>query len=896
MTRGLATAAPRHWRSTAVAVTLAGLLLALALTCSLTSSRWIGAPFPGFFVMANRVIASVSLPSWSVARFSLIYQHAVVEVNGEAAASSEALYDQVRRLPPYTPVTYTLQKDNVSSQVTLPTQIFTVQDYCLLFGAYLLSGMALAFIGIGVWLLKPTAPAGIALLLTGIAGGVFAITGADLYGPHWFFRVHVLAEALFPAGLIHLAFVFPVDWIRRRRLAVLSAPYLIGGALGAVYERSLYQPDVYSLIHNLSTIYGGVGGLALFGSVLWAYRTTESYLIRQKIRIVLAGFLGGFALPAILMLSSGLSGGDIAVNYAGFTTFLFPLSLGYAIVKHDLFEIDAMVRRGAYYLTLTAVLTLTYLGFLAILNFALRSADITHSPFFTLLFTLGVVLLLNPLRDHLQKGVDRVFFRLRYDPKKVLETTSAALASTLHLEEIFVTIDHTLRRTTNARGHVFLRVPKERGYTQVYPHSEFPLTLVDTHPLIRLLQGWKKRVLSLYDAASSEEAALSIEVHQAGLATLAQLGSQLLVPLTLKGEHIGFILLGPKASGVFFSADDIDFLSALANQSTLSIANALAYQEIQAFNVDLERKVQERTQALAETNTELHTSLERLEQAYHDLQRSQAQLLRAEKMADLGRLTAGIAHEMNTPLGAALTSLKLMRDLVDEYRSSIGDALVSERDHLAIAAEMEQLLDSTQQWMGKATAHIRSLKLHTRDLQPGEERLFSILQAVEDARLLLSHRLRLSLCTVVTSCPVEEPMLHGDPSKLGQVLTNLLSNAMDAYKDTGKEDRTIVVEINKEGDELEIRVRDQGCGIPPEHLEKIFDELYSTKPLGEGTGLGLPISRNIMTNFFGGSIQVESVVGQGSVFILRFPPRSRKEPEELSQQWTVQDHQHEMTL
>jgi C4-dicarboxylate-specific signal transduction histidine kinase len=110
----------------------------------------------------------------------------------------------------------------------------------------------------------------------------------------------------------------------------------------------------------------------------------------------------------------------------------------------------------------------------------------------------------------------------------------------------------------------------------------------------------------------------------------------------------------------------------LANQGALSISNARAYQAIQDFNLALEHKVEERTQELARANEELHTSLQQLEQAYPDVQRSQENLLRAEKMAALGRMTAGIAHEMNTPLGASLTSLKLLQELVDEYLTSKG--------------------------------------------------------------------------------------------------------------------------------------------------------------------------------------------------------------------------------
>lgn len=189
---------------------------------------------------------------------------------------------------------------------------------------------------------------------------------------------------------------------------------------------------------------------------------------------------------------------------------------------------------------------------------------------------------------------------------------------------------------------------------------------------------------------------------------------------------------------------------------------------------------------------------------------------------------------------------------------------------------MEKLICTTQQWMEKATAHIRSLKLHTHDLKPGEEKAFFVLQTIEDTGLLLAYRLRLSRCTLTVSCASsDEPVLHGDPGKLGQVLTNLIVNAIDAYRGMNRDGGEIRVEVTEDRDCVEIRVRDQDCGIPHENIGKIFDEFFSAKSLGEGTGLGLSIARDIVSNFFAGTISVESVQGQGSVFTLRIP-RNRK--------------------
>jgi signal transduction histidine kinase len=869
-------------------VTLAIVALGLATTCGITSARWIGKPFPGFFIMANRVIASISLPHWPIAAHSHLYQHVVIAVNDHPVTSSHELYTTVRNLPTGSSITYTLEKDGQLVSVTLPSITFTIQDYFLLFGVYLLNGLALVLIGVSVWLLAPSSPASLALLAVGLAGGFFALTAADLYGPHWFFRLHVVGEAFFPAGFIHVALVFPVDRFRRHRRWLLVLPYCVALALAILYQMALYQPAAYSFIHNLCMDYVGIAGATLLSAVLWDYHTTDSYLTQQRIFVVLLGFLSGYAFPTILMTASGITGGQIAVNYAGFTAFFFPLSLGYAIVKHDLFEIDAMLKRGAYYLALTATLTCGYLAFLGLLQFALRSSPLAHSQVFPLFFTLIVALLLNPLKELLQQGIDRVFFRLQYNPKRVLERTSAFLASTLRLEEILAFIWRTIGENLGlTQEGIFLYEPTSTEYVRAYPPATSDTTRFPaSHPLIQTARQRKERVFSLPDTLSATGTEASLLAGD----ELAALNLQLLVPLVLKDELIGLIVLGKKESGAFFSADDHDFLYTLANQSVVSIANARAYQAIQEFNTALEQKVDERTQELALTNEELQASLLRLEQAYRDLQRSQENLLRAEKMAALGRLAAGIAHEMNTPLGASLTSLKLLQELTAEYQVSIDDPTVDASDHHDIAAEMDRLVRATQQWVEKAAAHIRSLKTHTRDLQRGEARPFSVLQVIEDTGLLLSHRLRLAQCSLIVSCSATNPILYGDPGKLGQVLTNLIVNAIDAYHGTKSTGGEIAVQVSESNGYLEIRVRDHGSGIPADHLERIFEEFFSTKPLGEGTGLGLSLAHNIVTNFFGGAISVNSELGHGSEFLLQLPrlnPTERDQGKEFPQTATL---------
>lgn len=257
-----------------------------------------------------------------------------------------------------------------------------------------------------------------------------------------------------------------------------------------------------------------------------------------------------------------------------------------------------------------------------------------------------------------------------------------------------------------------------------------------------------------------------------------------------------------------------------------------------------------------------------LESAYQILRENQEQLILAEKMASLGRLTAGIAHEMNTPLAAVRAAMTRLNELVNEYECSIGDECVTDEDHQEIARELRAAVQLADKAAERAASFVRGVKSQTRGLSKQENQPIDAVAAVEDTLLLLNHVLVTGKCTVDFQKPSSDIRIFGASGRLEQIVTNLVNNAVDASYPNGG---TIVVRLDKTPGAVELRVSDQGAGIAPENLSKIFDPMFSTKPFGSSTGLGLTIVHDIVVGEFGGSIDVESAAGRGTTFTIRFP-------------------------
>jgi signal transduction histidine kinase len=281
----------------------------------------------------------------------------------------------------------------------------------------------------------------------------------------------------------------------------------------------------------------------------------------------------------------------------------------------------------------------------------------------------------------------------------------------------------------------------------------------------------------------------------------------------------------------------------------------------------LGQRIAERTAELANKNAELTG-------AYESMRIHQQGIVLTEKMASLGRLTAGIAHEMNSPLAAVRAALSSAGELVAEYADSIGDAGVTPDDHRGIASELRDCIELAEAGAERAIGFVRSMKAQTRNTDGDSRVRFDGVRSIRDALHLLGHAAVAERTKLEVDCALDSAELAGRSGRLEQVVTNLVQNAIDATAERGGGEVRVVIRQEDRG--LVLEVIDDGPGIPPDLVTKIFDPLFTTKPIGKGTGLGLTIVHDIVRGEFGGSVDVVSESGRGTTFKVHLP--FQKEP------------------
>lgn len=339
--------------------------------------------------------------------------------------------------------------------------------------------------------------------------------------------------------------------------------------------------------------------------------------------------------------------------------------------------------------------------------------------------------------------------------------------------------------------------------------------------------------------------------------------SVICVPLSSKDKLIGTIYLDTTQAEHFFKPEDLSFLEGFANLAAIAIENARSYQEIEKLNTNLEGKVEKRTEQLKDKNEELV-------KAYDELKDTQMQLLRSEKMASLGMLVAGIAHEINTPLAAINSNTDMFIRSFGKLRIKLGSPDADLKDALTTICVMENLANVNLTACQRLDGIVKTLKNFAR-LDEEDFKLVDIHEGLDSTLELTAHLSRNRIKVIKEYGNI--PKIKCFANQLNQVFMNLIVNACQAIERNG----TITIRTRASHSQLHVDISDTGMGIDLKHLAKIFDPGFTTKGVGVGTGLGLSISYKIMQEH-AGSIDVKSKKGKGTTFTVTIPIENPNAP------------------
>lgn len=556
----------------------------------------------------------------------------ILAINGKAYSTFDELYFKIRHDEPGSVNAYTISRNGDTRDISITTGKVGLKLVLLRSGPLFAMGFVYALIGVLVFLMKPgAAESWIFLVMTTLIGIHVCYSGpSDLMHPLWLFDVRLFIDIFFPAAIIHLALKFPRERnFLKKRPTLWVVPYLLSLIHFVLYKITIqHYWDPAPTLDLLGNVYLVLAILIFLASMVWNFVTDRSMLIRRQSQVILLGIALGFGIPIIDSVLrfhwQTYLFPDPTLGYVVFLV-LFPLSIGYTIVKYDLFAIDILIKRTYGYVLTSGAIAGFYVLFIFLSNLLFGEMTVATSPMFPLVFVLAVVFLFNPVRNRTQRFIDRVFYRLEYDYQQTVRRISEAMRSLLKLDEILRTMldialgvmfidsarvlllnkergayeclavagKRELHRTSSGAGMSSGETGSLETIGAVDRRNENTaptammreetdglhtpgLVLAPENPLIRALAAKKKEV-TVYDIESDP---LYEQDREACAGVFEGLQATLILPLIYEDRLTGLISLGEKRSGKFYRQEDVNLLTTLANQGAVAIENARLLDEV----------------------------------------------------------------------------------------------------------------------------------------------------------------------------------------------------------------------------------------------------------------------------------------------------------------------------
>ncbi len=631
-------------------------------------------------------------------------------------------------------------------------------------------------------------------------------------------RMGFAASGILPTAFLFFAVLFPREKRKAssKYLGLFLVPLIlclglsftnkIVSSLGSDLNKMFVYGPFYSFFSIYLNFYFALGFVFLIST----YRRTIG-LERLRVKYCLTGM----SVTTLLGLTANLflpMAGVSTFNWLGpsFTVIMVCFTT-YSIVKHRLMDINIVLKKGTTYALLLVLLYVpAFILILLAQKAFFQKVDTFFSVILLSIFFL-VTLFFQKIKPGTERTVEQFLFKHRYDYRETLGRFSKAMVSILDLKSLLQKIIETITQTMKVEKASLFLWNEEKGGYELYESKNIKINSPPSHlskrdPLPHYLQ----RIGEVIIREELMKGAHLPELNQV-TEQMSSLEAEVSIPLTSKGQLVGIMNLSHKFDKDIYSQEDIDLLTTLANQTAIALENA---------------------------------------RLYEDLKKSKSYIRRADRLASLGTLTAGLAHEIRNPLTAIKTLTQLLPERLEdeEFRNEFLHIASGEVDR--ISSLVNELLE------------------FARPSDPRFE-LEEINPILDGMILLTSTESKKKKIEIVKDYLQDLPPISIDREQIKQVFLNILLNAIEATPANGR----IVVKTRsylKPGGNpyLQVVIADNGSGIPKEFLEDIFNPFFTTKP--KGSGLGLSISNQIVQDH-DGYIHVESELNRGSSFFVNLP-------------------------
>ncbi len=673
--------------------------------------------------------------------------------------------------------------------------------------------LALFVIGIFLWLLTN--------LLTNISkdpGASLLFARLTLIGPVLMGFFFLVFTEIFAKGknystkqLIKIS-VFPI-------LLMMTMPTRLNIVSIEAYGRNTVAGPIYTALIIFLVIYFGIG----FAKLVRAYRHTNQRMRKQQIKYIFIGIACGFVPGVVLNGVMPALGYNSAVFYGPNAIIFTAIFMTIAIARHRFLDIRLVVARALAYIFSIAFIGVMYTAVIfTIGTLFINLSNITNTQrFFLSALALLIAVTYAPIIKFFDKYSSKIFFRDAYDTQEVLDDIGKIIVGNIDLHKIEKTSLTVLNEAlkTIYMGFVF---KGEAGLIAQDFIGEAPR--LDQSALQKALTnvGRKEVVYDELEQSTGEKAQL-----------LRKNDISLVMPLITKNETIGYLVSGPKKSGNIFTQQDRGMLNIAANELAVALQNAQRFEEIQAFNLTLQAKVDEATKELKKTNKKL---------------------LELDEAKD--EFISMASHQLRTPL----TSIKGYLSMLME-----GDlGKVTKQQDQAL----KEAFTSSQRMVFLISDFLNVSRIKTGKfvIEPKE---VNLAEMVSQELLQLREMAEAKQLKMVYDAPANFPMVLLDENKMHQVMMNMMDNAIYYTPNGG----TITVQLYIDGKDVVFKVIDTGIGVPKAEQHKLFTKFFragnARKTRPDGTGLGLFMAQKVVVAQ-GGSIIFESEEGKGSTFGFRF--------------------------